>query len=155
MAYADELTGPWTMYEPGTLRIEDSHFPATCPPCSSPTGEPYAHIASPDVHVDEQGRRIVMYVHGRDVGRQVTRAAVSSDGIHFEGRPEILGRPLLPRLRARGMDLRARDARLTSSRSRDGLSGFEEGPSLFGPDMRHSALLKRGETLYVFFHPAP
>jgi hypothetical protein len=36
-------------------------------------------------------------------------------------------------------------------RSRDGLSGFEEGPRLFNPDMRHSALLKRGTTLYVFY----
>ena len=36
-------------------------------------------------------------------------------------------------------------------RSRDGLSGFEEGPTLFNPDMRHSALLKRGDSLLVFF----
>jgi hypothetical protein len=32
-----------------------------------------------------------------------------------------------------------------------GLTGFKEGPNLFTPDMRHSALLKRGNTLYVFF----
>jgi hypothetical protein len=36
-------------------------------------------------------------------------------------------------------------------RSRDGLGGFEEGPLLFEPDMRHSALLKRAGSLYVFW----
>ena len=40
------------------------------------------HIASPDLHVDQSGRRIIMYYHGLDdVGTQVTRAAVSRDGI--------------------------------------------------------------------------
>ncbi len=36
-------------------------------------------------------------------------------------------------------------------RSRDPLGGFEEGPRLFNPEMRHAALLKRGETLFVFW----
>ena len=44
LAYADELTGPWTVYAPGTLRLEQT-------PC-------YRHIASPDLHVDEENRRI-------------------------------------------------------------------------------------------------
>jgi len=30
-------------------------------------------------------------------------------------------------------------------RSRDGLTDFVLGPTLFNPDMRHSALLKRGK----------
>jgi hypothetical protein len=29
MAYADFPAGPWTLYEPGTLRLEDSGFPVT------------------------------------------------------------------------------------------------------------------------------
>ena len=36
-------------------------------------------------------------------------------------------------------------------RSRDGLSEFEEGPQLFNPGMRHSAILRRGQRLYVFW----
>ena len=36
-------------------------------------------------------------------------------------------------------------------RSRDGCTGFEEGPLLFNADMRHAALLKRGDTLHVFW----
>jgi hypothetical protein len=149
LAYADELTGPWTMYEPGSLQIEDSHFPTTCPPCSG-VARPYAHVASPDVHVDEAGRRIVMYVHGRDVGRQVTRVATSLDGIHFEGRPEILGAPYFRVFEHEGWHYALAMPGILY-RSRDGLSGFEEGPRLFDPDMRHSALLKRGDTMYVFY----
>ena len=154
LAYADEITGPWTMHEPGTLRIEQSHFPTTCPPCSSdnPGGRPYAHIASPDVHVLDDEQLIVMYIHGRDVGRQVTRVATSTDGVTFEGRPEILGNPYFRVFRHRdqvyalsmpGVLYRTSDA--------TGLTGFEEGPQLFTPAMRHSALLLRGDTLYVFF----
>ena len=104
LAYADQLTGPWTTHEPGTLQLAQSHFPTTCPPCSptTPGGRVYAHVASPDVHVLDDGRQIVMYVHGREVERQVTRVATSRDGLHFEGRAEILGRPYFRAFRHAG-----------------------------------------------------
>ena len=149
LAYADELTGPWRTHEPGALDIADSHFPTTCPPCSGP-GDVYAHIASPDVHVDHERRQIVMYFHGRDVGRQVTRVATSPDGLRFSARPEILGRPYFRAFEHEGWTYAlAMPGHLY--RSRDGLSGFVEGPRLFDDDMRHSALLKRGSTLHVFY----
>jgi hypothetical protein len=150
LAYADELTGPWRTHEPGALQIEDSHFPTTCPPCSGPGGGAYAHIASPDVHVDEERREIVMYVHGRDVDRQVTRVATSMDGLRFEARPEILGRPYFRAFEHDGY-VYALAMPGWLYRSRDGLSGFRAGPQLFDDDMRHSALLKRGSTLHVFY----
>jgi len=78
LAWADALEGPWTTHEPGVLDLADSHFPTTCPPCAPPGS--YVHIASPDVHVVDERREIVMYIHGRDAGRQVTRVAVSRDG---------------------------------------------------------------------------
>jgi hypothetical protein len=153
LAYADALTGPWTMHEPGTLRLDQSHFPTTCPPCARDRPNPasaYAHIASPDVHVVDERREIVMYVHGRDVGPQVTRAAVSTDGLSFEGRPEVLGRPYFRAFRHDGF-VYALAMPGVMYRSRDGLTGFEEGPSLFDPNMRHSALLPRGNRLFVFW----
>jgi len=150
LAYADRVTGPWRMHEPGTLRLDQSHFPTTCPPCASPGERPYAHIASPDVHVDEARHEIVMYVHGQEAGRQVTRAATSSDGIQFVGRPEVLGRPYFRAFRFGGFTY-ALAMPGWLYRSRDGLTGFEEGPSLFNPQMRHSALLLRGDTLHVFY----
>jgi len=36
-------------------------------------------------------------------------------------------------------------------RSRDGYTDFEEGPRFFNNNMRHSAVLVRGDTLYVFW----
>ena len=142
LAYANTLIGPWTTYEPGTLQLDQSHFPTTCPPCSSPAypAGSYIHIASPDVHVRDAQREIVMYVHGRDVGRQVTRLAVSTDGLHFAGRPEVLGHPYFRAFRHEGF-VYALAMPGVMYRSRDGMTGFEEGPRLFNPDMRHSALL--------------
>ena len=175
LAYADELLGPWRVYEPGSLQIEDSHFPAEPPPIPEGALEEYAeqipgssserkklphslakeatmpHIASPDVHVDEANKRIVMYFHGLDSFKtQLTRVALSEDGIHFEARPEKLGKTYLRAFQHDGMTYGiAMPGQVY--RSADGLSNFAEGPVLFNPDMRHCALLKRGDTLHVFW----
>jgi len=96
-------------------------------------------------------RQIVMYFHGLEgLGRQVTRVATSRDGIRFQVRPEVLGRTYMRAFKHDGYTY-AMAMPGQFYRSRDGLSGFEEGPLLFNPDMRHAALLKRGETLYVFW----
>ena len=156
MAYADTLTGPWSMHTPGALQLEDSYFPTTCPPCSLAPGQQaalYAHIASPDVHVREDLQQIVMYIHGRGTGRQFTRLAVSSDGIHFEGREEDLGRPYF-RVIQHDDYYYAMSMPGYLYRSRDGLGNFEAGPRFFNDDMRHSALMIRDNTLYVFWTQA-
>lgn len=156
MAYADKVTGPWTIYSPGSLKLEDSFFPTTCPPCSLATGRTaplYAHIASPDVHVREDLNQIVMYYHGRGEGRQFTRAAVSTDGIHFEGRADELG-PHYFRVIEHDNYFYAMSMPGLLHRSSDGLSKFESGPQFFTADMRHSALLIRDDRLYVFFSQA-
>jgi hypothetical protein len=153
MAYADAVTGPWTVYSPGSLKIEDSFFPTTCPPCSLAPGQDaalYPHIASPDVHVREDLGQIVMYIHGRGEGRQLTRAAVSRDGIHFEGRQEDLGRPYF-RVIEHNDFYYAMSMPGYLYRSRDGLADFQPGPQFFTSDMRHSALLIHDNFLYVFF----
>jgi hypothetical protein len=170
LAYADDLLGPWRIHEPGALQLADSYF-LTEPPPAPPdeiekirasgdaakishdllTELTTPHIASPDVHVDSEHRRIVMYYHGLEgLGRQVTRAATSTDGLRFSARPEILGRTYL---RAFAYDGYTYAMAMPGQfyRARDGLSGFEEGPRLFEPSMRHAALLRRGEVLYVFW----
>ena len=143
--------GPWTIHGSGTLRIEQSHFPTTCPPCESKAqgGRAYAHIASPDVHIREDRREIVMYIHGRDIEPQVTRVATSTDGLQFKARPNILGQPYFRAFRHRG-HIYALAMPGMFYRSQDGLSNFEEGPLLFTANMRHSALLKHGSSLFVF-----
>jgi hypothetical protein len=148
LAYADALTGPWTMHEPGTLNLSQSHF-ATTPPHP----DKYVHVASPDVHVREERQEIVMYVHGQDLERQLTRVATSRDGLHFESHPEILGRPYF-RVFRHDDHFYALAMPGVIYRSVDGLSGFEQGPRLFNEDMRHSAVLVHDERLYVFWTQA-
>ena len=105
LAFADSLAGPWRMHTPGTLTLAASHFATERPDpaaisegtrreAAGSTEQDYLHphIASPDVHVDHDRREIRMYYHGMLVdGEQRTRVAVSTDGIAFEARPEILG----------------------------------------------------------------
>lgn len=172
LAHADDLVGPWTVHAPGSLRLAQLHF-ATEPPDAPPeaveqirawaktTGLELPHdlvselttphIASPDVHVDDQDRRIVMYFHGLErFAMQLTRAATSADGIHFDALPEILGVPYFRAFEHAGATYAmAMPGRLY--RSADGLTAFEEGPQIFENSMRHAALLERDGTLYVFW----
>ncbi len=168
LAYADDLLGPWRIHAPGSLQIAESYF-ATAPPEVTPEEEARLralpsdlghdrfveattpHIASPDVHVDDENRRIVLYYHGLEgVSRQRSRAATSNDGIHFEAHPETLGRTYMRAIQHDGYTyIMSMPGQFY--RSRQSLSGFEEGPRLFNADMRHAALLKRDDTLYVFW----
>ena len=173
MAYADDVLGPWHIHPPGSLQIEDSAFLTEPPDISDEEVERLTaarrrngaaalshdvrteattpHIASPDVHVDDENRRIVMYFHGLDgVSRQASRVATSSDGIQFVARPERLGRTYMRVFRHDGYTY-AMSMPGQFYRSRDPLGGFDEGPRLFNSSMRHSALLKRGNTLTVFW----
>ena len=155
LAFADDLSGPWQTHEPGSLQLDQSHFPTDLPTTQPGTDYPqYAHIASPDVHVRHDIQQIVMYVHGQDpgkgAGRQVTRLATSKDGISFTGKPEVLGRPYFRVIEADGYYLSLAMPGFLY-RSKDGLNQFEEGARLFNDDMRHSAFLIRGNTLYVFW----
>mgnify|MGYP003344435905 CR=1 FL=1 len=99
LAYSDHLGGPWKTHLAGSLDIADSHFPTRAEDCNityvnsyGVFGDDVPHIASPDVHVDEEQRRIRMYFHGMlPDGNQVTRVALSDDGIRFQALPENLG----------------------------------------------------------------
>ncbi len=170
LAYADDVLGPWQVHPPGSLQIEQSHF-LTEPPVPTPeqleqfraerpratmshdrvTEATTPHIASPDVHVDNENRRIIMYFHGLEgVATQVSRVATSSNGIDFIARPDPLGRTYMRAFEHGGLThVLAMPGQVY--RSADSLGGFEAGPLLFSPNMRHSALLKRGDTLFVFY----
>ena len=172
LAYADALAGPWRVHPPGSLHLAQSCF-LTAPPV--PSADELAafearyqqsgtaishdvlseittpHIASPDVHVDLIGRQIVMYFHGLEgVGHQVTRVATSRDGIDFTTRPEVLGRSYFRVFQHGGVTYGlAMPGQLY--RSADGFQGFEPGPILFNPNMRHAAVLQRRDALHVFW----
>jgi hypothetical protein len=172
LAYADDLLGPWRIHPPGSLQLEQSCF-LTKPPTATPeqlaqfetrlkqSGVVISHdllleittphIASPDVHVDTPGRRIVMYFHGLDgVGTQVTRVATSPNGIDFTAQPEVLGRPCMRAFQHDGMTY-AMSMPGQFYRSKEGMHRFESGPILFNPDTRHSAVMKCNGELWVFW----
>jgi hypothetical protein len=100
--------------------------------------------------VREDLQQIVMYYHGQSEGRQFTRAALSEDGIHFEGREEDLGRAYFRVIEHEGFHY-AMSMPGYLFRSRDGMTNFKAGPQLFTSNMRHSGLLIREGRLYVFF----
>jgi len=156
LAYADRVEGPWAIHEPGALGLEDS----TC----------RDHIASPDVHVDEDQQVIRMYFHGvafpgkdatdgherlfgeasRWIGDQRSKVAVSSDGLRFSARPESLGASYFRVFRHDAWTY-ALAMPGVFYRSRDGLRDFEVGPICFAPTFRHCAVVVRGQTLHVFY----
>ena len=172
LAYADELTGPWQVHAPGSLQIEESYFTPVRP--EIPQAELDAlveqrraagsrvshdlaleltepHIASPDVHVDEENRCIVMYFHGLEgPGFQHSRVALSDDGVDFTTLPENIGRSYMRIFEHDGMTY-AMSMPGQFYRSADGLTEFEEGPRLFVPNMRHSAVIVRDDLLHVFW----
>jgi len=142
LAYADQLEGPWKIHRPGVLDLSISFASA--------------HIASPDVHVLEDTQEIRMYYHGCCLPTppyQVTRLAVSSDGLTFKAFPEILGSSYWRAFEWGGYVYTLEMPGLFR-RSRDGVTGFEEGPTLFTKHMRHSAVLRRGDLLHVFYSNA-
>ncbi len=144
LAYSDSLAGPWQIYTPGVLPLAISHFAG--------------HIASPDVHVDHETRQIRMYYHGADTSTgaeiiQSTRVALSQDGLDFTALPNSLGEAYF-----RVFQWSSQHYALAMPgifyRSPDGLQNFEQGPTLFTPDMRHCAVYCQGDTLFVFYSNA-
>lgn len=146
MAYADRLGGPWRVHAPGVLHLDQTI-------CRH-------HVASPDVHVLHRRREIRMYFHGPvvDQREQCTFVAQSSDGLSFTPQPQILGPSYFRVFRYRSawyaiaMTLPI-DSPMTHEvflRSPDGVQPFVRGPNLLDRG-RHTAVLRRGDRLLVFF----
>jgi hypothetical protein len=175
LAYADAVTGPWRIHEPGVLHARDTAFFRPQPDPQETLADFYTHVASPEVFVDHQRRRIVMWVHGwwtngerwpsdpaaarswaRRLGYgQFTQAAESANGLGFEVRPAITRNSYLRVFAHRGYFYGI--ARLGQlARSLDPLGGFEIGANPFrdlayAGRVRHVALVHRGDRLHVFF----
>jgi hypothetical protein len=148
LAYANRLSGPWQIYEPGTLRLEEA---SRC----------HDHVASPDVHVDETRREILMYFHcpadsvGRvDIGQQKTFLATSRDGLRFRADTQPLGPAYFRVFRRGGYYYTVVRAGMIL-RSSDMRSPFEPGPTLIAGSgdqlLRHAAVDVQGEVLRVYY----
>lgn len=151
LAYADRISGPWQIYEPGTLGVDRT----AC----------HDHIASPDVHIDNAAKEIWMYFHGcyrgRDRDDQVTMLAKSKDGINFIASPEILGANYFRVFQYNGLHyaiannwygtvVNNRPVAGILLRSKDGTTPFESGPD-FIPNLRHAAVWVQGDKLNIFY----
>ena len=141
LAYSEALGGPWTVYVPGTLSLMQAT--AFC-----------NHIASPDVHVDEERRQIRMYFHGVTKRGQHTGIATSVDGLNFEASDEILGKFYFRVWQwEKAWYALAKNADSGWGelyRSQNGLTGFESRGN-FLRLVRHSAVLIRGHYLLIFY----
>ena len=175
LAYADAITGPWKVHEPGVLHVRDTAMFRPQPDPKETLEDFYTHIASPEILVDSDRRRFVMWFHGwwtngeqwpaepaaarawaqKNGYSQLTQAAESSDGVTFVAAPAITRAPYLRVFRHDGYYYGlSRLGRL--SRSKAPLDSFELGPNPFRDGsyagrIRHVALMVRGRTLTVFF----
>ncbi len=159
LAHAPSIGEPWIIHRPGCLDIFDSLFCSQRPKNAGPVPDwakdgrdwLYPHIASPDVHVDQDKRCIRMYFHGLCCdGEQKTRVALSNDGLEFDVHREILG-PSYFRVFRHNSWWYALAYPNIILRSEDGLREFEPGPALLDPATRHTAALVRGDILHVFW----
>ncbi len=162
LATSDHLCGPWKLYDPHPLELEDSGFAVEAPAVTDlhpeaqgfidrGTDGNYPHIASPDVWVDHDNQQFRLYYHGRmHDGLQRTRVALSANGFDFVAQTEVLALPYLKIFQQDDCYYAiAMPAQLY--RSRDGMGDFEEGPRLTDEPIRHQALLKHRGQWYVFW----
>lgn len=175
LAYADAVTGPWRIHEPGVWHVRDSALYRPQPD-SARFGGFNTHFASPEVLIDAANRRMVLWAHGwwtngeqwptepkaaqqwaneKGYG-QFSQSAVSSDGLHFTAQPAITKESYL-RVFRRGGTLYGMSRLGVLLRAADPLASFTVGPNAFRDTeygsnrVRHVALVPRADRLYVFF----
>ena len=135
MAYSDNLEGPWTLYQPGTLQLKDTF-------CKS-------HIASPDVHIEDN--QIVMYYHGDTSKGQYSFKATSDNGINFKVDNKILGLFYF-----RVFNYLGETYALAKNKNVDGII-YKKDNSEYIPqfnlidNIRHTAVYVNKNFLYIFY----
>ncbi len=159
LAYSDNIEGPWTIYTPGVLQLKD------CKHMHQDPAGGIGHIASPEILLDEENKRMIMYYHGSRIGAetlrgQATYVATSEDGLVFDvSRTDEIGYIYMRAFRHGGY-VYTLDMQGTIRRSKDGLTDFEKGVNINGTDdvynrvfdPRHFCFYKKTEDLmYVMF----
>jgi hypothetical protein len=175
LAYADSITGPWKIHEPGVLHVRDTALSRPGPDPTEALADFYTHVASPEILIDHQQKRFVMWVHGwwtngenwpanpgaarawaqKSGYAQFTQAAISTDGLQFDASPAITRAPYI-RVVQHGDSYLGVSRLGRLSRAKDPLATFELGPNPFRDGsyagrIRHVALVMRANRLFVFF----
>ena len=163
LAIADHPAGPWTVVDHQPLTMKDIE----------PWGG-YGHVASPELHVDEEQQRLLMFFHApneywkndyatttphlRTINKQATGMAVSSDGLRFETlNKQTVAFPYLRIFEYEGQFYGISTRGLLFKRPEpgvpDGSMGWIERKQRLAPKRayRHPAVHRRGDTLYYFF----
>ena len=165
LAYADDVRGPWTIYQPGTLSLDQVRAQATKAKKPLGIGSDTPHIASPDVHVTADCR-LRMYFHAALLDPMIrwgheSGVASSPDGINFT---LDTGGPIADtylRVFNYGSTWYAIDRQMRLLRSTNGITGWTVAkPNIFigaagspkgTPSPRHGAVLIQGQTMTMFY----
>ena len=138
MAYSDNVEGPYTIYEPGTLKLTDT-----------PGRD---HIASPDVHVDNDNQQIIMYYHTPYEDWQYTFKSTSKNGLNFISEKENLGMFYFRVFKWRGRTFSIAKNKNVSGICYELINGkWIEQKTNFISNMRHAAILVENDEVYVFY----
>jgi len=144
LAYSDSVDGDWKIHNGGTLKLEDS----AC----------IDHIASPDVHVDDENKRIVMYYHGKvdmdnSPHNQCSFLALSNDGLDFTTNDDVLGMFYF-----RVFKYNNKFYALAKNKNVDGIlyeskNGITDFKPIFNliPNVRHTSVLVESDFLYIYY----
>ncbi len=157
LATADRVEGPWTVHRGGVLPLSATPLAQTRPDTPQPAwarelGEDglYPHLASPDVWIDHNARRFRMLFHGlAPHGEQVSYAAHSTDGLDWAVEGPPIDETYLRRFVHQGHDYAlARLGILLRARPD---ADWEIGPKVVPGEVRHLAVLPKGDGLHVVF----
>ena len=159
LAYADDLHGPWKIYEPGVIHVKDLPW--------NPD-----HVASPDILVDNEKQEIRLYFHSPvtpapkstdpdyrkklESTKQDSFVGVAKDGLNFAVRPESLGPSYFRVWQHGGYYYALPRLAMPLFRSKDGFAPFVKTKSPFEDDpvfksIRHVSVLPQGDMLTVFY----
>jgi hypothetical protein len=167
LAYADNLTGPWKIYKPGTLQLQECKCKESSLPSEESirhagaenSGDQVQHVASPDMYINDEKQELWLYYHcpleHNGKAGQYTLSATSKDGIHFKSVDQVLGESYF-RVFTWNDTFYAIGRSSALYRSANGLTAFEKGPNPFAKlenpsRIRHTAVKVVGNTLWVFF----
>ena len=144
MAYSYNIKGPWKIHNGGVLDLKDSE-------CED-------HIASPDVHIDNENKQIVMYYHGitKEDGaphNQCSFVSFSKNGLDFSSNSGILGMFYFRVFKYNNKFYALAKNKNTDGilyESKDGINNFKPVFNLI-PNIRHSSVMVEGDNLYIFY----
>ena len=139
LGYSNDLTGPFKIYDGQVLKLDKTF-------CKT-------HIASPDVHIDEDNKKIVMYYHGDTDEFQQTFISKSDDGLNFTSGEKPLGLFYFRVFRygKKFFSVAKNKNKNSIIYESDSWDGEFKPVFEFLPNSRHTATYVKNDKLYLFY----